>query len=227
MIKSSQLSNLDLKDIVFEGETGFSLERFFLKKGARIIAGVDEAGRGALAGPLSVGLVIFSEDTILDPQFNFTNTITDSKKLSQLKREAAIQEIERLSIVSHVKFVSPKTIDRLNINGATEYAVASLLAELPVKPDLIIMDGNFKFKLNVPFVPVIKGDLISYSIAAASICAKVARDNLMNRMSNYYPEYKLALHKGYGTKLHRMAIESCGPAVIHRRSYEPVKSMCV
>jgi ribonuclease HII len=121
--------------------------------------------------------------------------------------------------------VSHRTVDRLNINGATEYAIKKLLADMPRKPDIILLDGNFSFDLGIPRISVKKGDRRSLSIASASIAAKVTRDAVMERFAGIYPGYDFDSSKGYGTLKHRKALERAGGCPIHRLSYEPLKSL--
>ena len=202
----------------------FEIEKKLISQGYSVIAGIDEAGRGSLAGPLSVGLVIYSKDFIL----NFSNQkiiINDSKKLSALKRKKALEEVEELSYCTLCSFVSHKKIDRLNVNKATELGIHSLLARTKLVPEVIIMDGNFSFKLPIPFISVLQGDQKSISIASASIKAKVTRDNLMGKIDQKYPDYDFKGHKGYGTAKHRDLLKKHGVSLIHRRSYEPAKSL--
>jgi len=203
----------------------FSIERELFLKGYRIIAGIDEAGRGALAGPLSLGMVIYPLSIFSDTPEAILRSIADSKKLSAKKRQEALPLIICSSLSYTSTFVSHKIIDSTNINIATEKGISNLLAKSKIKPDIIIMDGNFKFKFDIPFVSVIKGDNKSISIASASIIAKVLRDDLMNKLDCKYPGYGFCGNKGYGTRAHMKSIADRGYSFIHRRSYEPVKSL--
>ncbi len=189
-----------------------------------IIAGIDEAGRGCLAGPLSVGMVIY--DPMLFGQIlpEGMCIINDSKKLTHEKRLYAYDIIKNCSRYHSCCFVSSKYIDKENINIATQYAIEQLLISSPLKPDILIIDGNYKFDLHLPYISIIKGDSKSLTIASASIVAKVKRDALMDEYENIYHGYGFNSNKGYGTKKHIMMIEkSISP--IHRKSYEPVKSL--
>lgn len=202
----------------------FSLERDLIEEGFSLIAGVDEAGRGSLAGPLSVGLVMY------DASFILTNIrgipgINDSKKLTPCRRTAALDVIRRHSLTATSIMVNHRVIDRLNVNGATEYAILNLLKFLPVKPDILLLDGNFSFNLGIPVRSILKGDERSTSIASASIAAKVRRDAVLDTFDSLYPGYNFKRNKGYGTREHIRAIAAAGCSPIHRRSYEPVKSM--
>ncbi len=203
----------------------FSIEAEFFSKGYRFIAGIDEAGRGALAGPLSVGMVIYDSSSFPDSETLRTFNIDDSKKLTHTKRVSALEAVRNRALsVSHV-FIPHSIIDRTNINIATFIGIEKLLEKSPISPDIIIMDGNFKFNLKVPFVPVIKGDSRSLSISSASIVAKVNRDLVMGMLDIRFPDYGFASNKGYGTGRHLAAIGSAGLSPVHRLSYEPAKSL--
>ena len=203
----------------------FSIELGLIKDGYKIIAGIDEAGRGSLVGPLSVGMTIYSPEIISDPPDDLTLLINDSKKLSPARREAAYKIIEQHSLLVSVKFINHKIIDKINVNRATELAVKKLIEESSVKPDIIIMDGRTAFDAGIKMLTYIKGDGKSISIASASIAAKVRRDQLLERMDDIYPAYNLKKNKGYGTAEHIDAIMKHGSSAIHRKSYEPVKSL--
>lgn len=208
----------------FSALPGFDFELDLIARGHRLIAGVDEAGRGALAGPLSVGMVIFSLEVIRGDLLALRG-ITDSKKLTPARRAAALVSIERMAMVSAEHFVSHRTIDRYNVNRATEIAICRLLERSPCKPDVILLDGTFSFDVGVPIIAVKGGDGRSLSIAAASIVAKVRRDHLMVRLDARYPGYHLEKNKGYGTAAHLEAIARLGGSAIHRKSYDPIRSI--
>jgi ribonuclease HII len=203
----------------------FHIEQELLSEGHILIAGIDEAGRGALAGPLALGIVIFSSETIIDPPAEIEGRINDSKKLTPLKRESLSETIIRHSLYSDFSLVPVELIDKLNINGATEYGVRELLDNAKIKPDIVIMDGTFNFSQNIPLIPIKGGDTKSLSIAAASILAKVARDTHMKDLHNEFPEFSFEENKGYGTSAHRKAIQEHGYRPVHRKSYAPVKHM--
>lgn len=186
--------------------------------GYQTIAGVDEAGRGPLAGPVSVAAVILP-DKLLLPGLN------DSKKLTAKKRDELYDEILAKALAVQQIFVEPETIDRLNILQATLHGAYDALGTLNPRPDYVLTDALELQHLNLPCLPLIKGDAKSASIAAASIVAKVSRDRLMLEYDKQYPEYGFAGHKGYGTADHVAAIRKYGPCPIHRRSFEPIKSM--
>ncbi len=215
----SALSDLSLN------RPDFSIESSFLGNGHSLIAGFDEAGRGALAGPLCVGMVIYDPGVISNPSEELLETIKDSKMLTHRRRLFAVEIVKRHALYFDSVFIPHSEIDRINVNRATELGVSKLIHRAPVNPDMLIMDGNFKFKFPVPFMPVIKGDQKSLSIASASVIAKVARDLIMAGLDDKFPGYGFSQHKGYGTKQHREAIGSIGPSPVHRRSYEPLKSM--
>jgi ribonuclease HII len=203
----------------------FSIERELFSRGYKVIAGIDEAGRGALAGPLSLGMAIYPLSIFTDTPESILKSIADSKKLSAKKRAEALSIIIRHSLSYSSAFVPHTLIDSTNINIATENGIHKLLAKSKIKPDVIIMDGNFKFKFDIPFMSVIKGDNRSISIASASIIAKVSRDNLMDKMDCKYPGYGFCGNKGYGTREHMASIDDKGFSAVHRRSYEPIKSI--
>ncbi len=188
-------------------------------------AGADEAGRGSLAGPLALGLVIFDRERFNELENVFSGVILDSKQLTPRKREDAAEIIQREALAWKVVLVSHRSVDRLNINGATELALRRGTVLLDRKPDIVLMDGTFSFTLDTSFYPVPGGDRRSLSIAAASILAKVHRDAIMKKMDGVYPGYEFSAHKGYGTARHREIIHKLGPSPIHRMSYEPVRSL--
>lgn len=203
----------------------FSIERAMAVNGQGLIAGIDEAGRGSLAGPLCVGLVIYDSSCFENSEFLKETPINDSKKMNHKRRLEAKQFIEEKSLLSISQFISHRIIDETNINVATETAISKILNKLPIKPDALIIDGNFKFQLDVPSFPVVKGDQKSLTIASASVIAKVNRDLLMEDLDKRFPDYGFAANKGYGTKNHLERIKHSGPSEIHRLTYEPVKGM--
>lgn len=196
---------------------GFYYEKKFRKAGFEIIIGVDEAGRGPLAGPVVAAAVALKED-------KFTSRIDDSKKLTHLQRDKAFPEIIKKSIFG-LGIVDEKTIDRVNILQATilamELALAELLNKLKKKniKARILVDGNVRLYAKYPVTNIIKGDGKSKSIAAASILAKVYRDSLMSLYDRAYPGYGFLEHKGYPTLAHREALLRLGPSRIHRKSF--------
>lgn len=207
----------------FSVEPSFDIEKQLLVCGHDVIAGVDEAGRGALAGPLCVGLVIYDRSCILSS--SGMPGINDSKKLSVKKRTAALGIIAGRCLTAFSVLVSHRTIDRININRATELALVRLLERIPIRPDVVLLDGNFSFKVSVPVLSIPQGDTKSVSIASASIVAKVQRDMILDKLDARYPEYGFKTNKGYGTRRHIQAIYDIGFSPLHRKSYEPVKSL--
>ena len=180
--------------------------------GCSLICGVDEAGRGPLAGPVAAGAVILPKDcTIL--------YLNDSKKLSEKRREELFLEIREKAVSYSVGIVGPERIDDINILQATYEAMRQAVSGLGVVPDLLLNDAVTIPELAIPQVPIIKGDAKSVSIAAASILAKVTRDHLMEEYDRQFPQYGFAKHKGYGTAAHVAAIREFGPCPIHRRSF--------
>ena len=180
------------------------------------VCGVDEAGRGPWAGPVSAGAVI------LDPK-KLPKGLDDSKKLTARAREALEIEIKDKAIAWGVGFASVEEIAKLNILHAAGLAMCRAIEALSVKPAFALVDGNYAFKLPCPIRTVIGGDGKSKSIAAASILAKVARDRLMIEMDSLYPGYGFARHKGYHAAIHVEALQTLGPCEIHRMSWKPVQ----
>lgn len=195
----------------------FQYEEKLLKK-YKLIAGIDEAGRGALAGPVVVGMVI------LNPK-NFSNEINDSKLLSPAKREKLAEEIKQNSITYTSVAISHNIIDQINIYQSTIKAVEGCYHKIKVKPDYLLLDCLKVKDLIIPQKSLIGGDKISFSIAAASIIAKTTRDEIMRKMDQKYPQYGFAQNKGYGVKFHLEALKKYGISPIHRLSFAPMKSM--
>ncbi len=185
------------------------------KEGYKLIAGVDEAGRGPLAGRV-VASVLFLKINY------FMCYINDSKKLTHKKREKAYEEIMKKACVG-VGIVDEKTIDDINIYKATVKAMQIAISNLHIPPDYVIVDGKMKIPAKCPVKAIVKGDSKSLSIAAASIIAKVTRDRMMFDYHAQYPQYDFKQHKGYPTVAHKKALRVHGPSPIHRRSYQPVK----
>lgn len=203
----------------------FSIECKLLNEGFRVIAGIDEAGRGALAGPLGIGLVIYSSEIYSCIPEEISSGINDSKQITHKKRVRALAEIEKYAAAAVSVFIPHTIIDEININRATELGINRLIEKSPVKPDVLIIDGNYKFSFSIPSISVVKGDGISLTIASASIVAKVRRDAVMDKIDLRYPVYGFSGNKGYGTASHLASIDENGFSRVHRRSYEPVKSM--
>ena len=190
---------------------GFELRARF--RGFDAIAGVDEAGRGPLAGPVLAAAVIFPSD--------YTNgEIRDSKKLTPLKREALYKIIRDDAVSIGLGAIEASTIDRINILQATLAAMKMAVLNLTTQPDYLLIDGINTIDIPIPQETIIKGDSLSVSVAAASIIAKVSRDQLMDRYHVSYPQYNFLKNKGYGTKEHREAVKKYGRCKIHRRSFK-------
>ena len=188
------------------------IENSWFEKGVKIICGVDEAGRGPLAGPVCAAAVI------LPPNLDIPG-LDDSKKLSDKRRRELVPVIKEQAIAYGIGFADHKEIDEINILQATYLAMERAMAQLAVKPELALIDGNRAKDFGVPVQTVIKGDSLSASIAAASVLAKVARDDIMEAEALNYPQYGFEVHKGYGTKAHYAAILENGPSPIHRMTF--------
>jgi ribonuclease HII len=187
-------------------------ENDVLSKGYRSICGVDEAGRGPLAGPVCAAAVILPENTIIEG-------VNDSKKLSEKKREALFDVIRETAISYSIAYSTVEEIESLNILNATMLAMKRAVEGLDVKADFAMIDGNRLPELDIPAEYIIKGDAKSMSIACASILAKVSRDRLLYEYAKEYPEYQFDKHKGYGTKVHVEALKKYGPCPYHRMSF--------
>lgn len=190
----------------------WEIEDSFYAKGVKVICGVDEAGRGPLAGPVCAAAVI------LPPHLDIPG-LTDSKKLSDKKRRELFPVIKEQAIAYGIGMASEQEVDEINILQATFLAMHRALDQLDVKPDLALIDGNREKDFGLPVQTVVKGDSLSMNIAAASILAKVTRDDLMVQMADTYPQYGFEIHKGYGTKAHYAALTEYGPSPIHRMTF--------
>lgn len=190
----------------------WQIEHACFADGCSVICGVDEAGRGPLAGPVCAAAVILPPDLDI-PGLN------DSKKLTDKKRRELYDVILDKAVSYGIALVDEITIDEINILQATFLAMERAVAQLSVCPDLALVDGNRAPALPVPVKTVIKGDSLSASIAAASILAKVTRDRLMEELDETYPAYGFAVHKGYGTKRHYEALAEFGPSLVHRMTF--------
>jgi ribonuclease HII len=192
----------------------YSFERRIWETG-KIPAGVDEAGRGPLAGPVVAAAVVLPKECEI-------NGLNDSKKISPQKREILFKQIKSLAISIGVGIVEPEEIDRINILRAALLAMDVAVRNLNPQPDFLLIDGNARTSLLIPQETVIGGDSICYSIAAASIIAKVTRDSIMDDYHKLYPEYNFKKHKGYPTKEHLEALRKFGLCPIHRRTFKGV-----
>jgi ribonuclease HII len=187
-------------------------ERKARQQGFKYIGGVDEAGRGPLAGPVVAACVVLPEDAYIEG-------INDSKQLSEKKREELFDVIRDIAVSWGVGIVDHKTIDDINILNATKLAMEKAVKSLSLEPDILLVDAVKIDSLKIRQVPIVKGDSRSISIAAASIIAKVTRDRILVEMSSHYPVYGFSKHKGYGTREHLEAIKKYGTCPIHRMSY--------
>lgn len=190
----------------------WEIESSVRDEGYEIICGVDEAGRGPLAGPVCAAAVIL-------PMGLEIPGLTDSKKLTDKKRRELFPVIKEQAIAYGIGLASHEEIDEINILQATYLAMERALAQLSVKPDIALIDGNRAKDFGLPVRTVVKGDSLSMNIAAASILAKVTRDDLMLELAEKYPEYGFEVHKGYGTKAHYEALRAHGASEIHRKTF--------
>lgn len=197
-----------LKDL----EELYELEKQLHREGYSVVCGVDEAGRGPLAGPVCAAAVILPEDCDL-PGLN------DSKKLTEKKREALYDQIIEKAVAYGIAFSTVEEIEEINILSAALLAMNRAIAQLPQTPDMALIDGNTTRDIAVPARAVVGGDGKCACIAASSVLAKVTRDRLMLDMAKEYPQYAFEKHKGYGTKVHYAALEEYGPSPIHRMSF--------
>lgn len=190
----------------------WEIEKTWADRGFHAICGIDEAGRGPLAGPVCAAAVILPEGLEI-PGLN------DSKKLTDKKRRELFPIIEEQALAYGIGWASQEEIDDINILQATFLAMSRAVEQLNIRPDLALVDGNRAPTLDLPVETVVKGDSLSASIAAASVLAKVSRDDVMLRMAKEYPGYGFEVHKGYGTKAHYEALRTFGPSPIHRRTF--------
>ena len=193
----------------------FEFESKASHQGFKNIAGIDEAGRGPLAGPVVAAAVIFPSKVNI-PGLN------DSKKLSVNKREELFPKIQEISVAFGLAVVDQKVIDKINILQAARLAMKQAVETLKITPGLLLIDGNQKIDLTLNQWAIVKGDSRSLSIAAASVLAKVTRDRIMDGYHKLYPQYEFNRHKGYGTRLHRNLIQEHGPCPIHRSTFKGV-----
>ena len=190
----------------------FLYERELTERGFKYVCGVDEVGRGPLAGPVVCAAVIMRADGIVEG-------VDDSKKLTAKKREKLSALIKQNAIAWAICRVEPQTIDEINILQATRLCMKNAVESLSVRPDFVLTDGNMTLDISIPQQSVIGGDAACYSIGAASIIAKVYRDEVMDEYAAEYPAYAFEKNKGYGTAAHISAIKECGICPIHRRSF--------
>lgn len=189
-----------------------TFEKIAYQEGYQLVAGIDEAGRGPLAGPVVAAAVILPPDYV-------NIEINDSKQLTAGKREELYEIINKEAVAIGMMVVDADTIDRVNILQATLQAMRDAVLELPTSPDFLLIDGNQRVPILTPQKPIVKGDSLSISIAAASIIAKVSRDRIMEMYHRQFPQYNFQQNKGYGTKEHLDAIKQFGICKIHRKSF--------
>ncbi len=199
---------------IWNAEEKLSFERALQKKGVKYIAGVDEVGRGPLAGPVVCAAVIMPLD-----EASIIEGIDDSKKLSAKKREELSEKIKQTALCYTIVEVDEKTIDEINILEATKLGMKQAIETLSITPEMVLTDGNMTIDIALPQKSVIGGDALSYSIGAASIIAKVYRDNKMDEYAKDYPHYAFEKNKGYGTAAHIQGIKEHGLCPIHRKTF--------
>ena len=190
----------------------WEIEHLHFENGIKIICGVDEAGRGPLAGPVCAAAVIL-------PPYVEIQGLNDSKKLSDKRRRELFPLIKEQAVAYGIGIATEAEIDEINILQATFLAMERAISQLSVKPELALIDGNREKDFGIPVQTVVKGDSLSASIAAASVLAKVTRDDMMLELAKDYPEYGFEIHKGYGTKAHYAALTAHGPSPIHRTTF--------
>ena len=193
-----------------------ALERQISDRGYYAVCGVDEVGRGPLAGPVVAAAVIMPEDVVIDD-------LNDSKKLSPKRREIVFERIVEMELSCAIGIIDRENIDRMNIHKASLMAMRKAVMDLKRAPDFVLVDGTFLIpNISVPQLAVVKGDACCRSVAAASIVAKVTRDRIMERYETLYPSFSFSRHKGYPTPAHLEELAIHGPCEIHRRSFKPV-----
>lgn len=197
-------------------------ERFLYQQGFRLVAGVDEAGRGAWAGPVVAAAVILPFDR--SEMLTILHTVRDSKQMSPHQRETAFDLIQDTALSVGVGVGSHTCIDRWNIISATRHAMCQAIVNLSVPPHYLLIDALALPSLAIPQLAFSKADALSLSVASASVIAKVTRDRLMCLLDRHYPGYHFAKHKGYGTKAHQIALTTLGPCKIHRHSFAPINT---
>ena len=199
-----------------------SAEKKVFNLGYKLVAGLDEAGRGPLAGPVVAACVIIDQSFTIKP--GDLELVADSKKLSAKKRNLIFRAIRENVLAVEIGVVDNTDIDKINILQASFLAMRRALKKASLKPDYVLLDGGLKIpKLNLPQTAIVQGDATVWTVAAASIIAKVSRDWIMEEMEKKYPGYNFAKHKGYGTKDHLEKIKELGPCPIHRFSFAPLK----
>ncbi|MBP7868074.1 MAG: ribonuclease HII [Acidobacteria bacterium] len=203
---------------LFDYQWKFPADDDFYREGHRLVAGVDEVGRGALAGPVVTAAVI------LDPG-RPVEGIRDSKQLTPSRREVLAAEIVLRATAWSVDFAGNEEVDRLNVLEATRCSMTRAVGNCPVRPDVVLVDAVRLEGLSMPSFSMVRGDELSLNVAAASIVAKVTRDRWMTEVASQYPGYGFEVHKGYGTARHLAALKRLGPCPLHRRTFRPVAGM--
>lgn len=211
-------TGIDIDDEIQRIENLKYYENGAYQEGYQLVAGIDEVGRGPIAGPVVAAAVIL-------PRKFFLPGVNDSKLLSEKRRLKMVSEIKRGALAWSIVMISPRRIDQKNILQATKEAMRTAVHELAFRPDFLLVDAVNIPDLDIKQYSIIKGDTLSISIACASIIAKVERDCVMQAYDSIYPGYGFARHKGYATREHIIALEGLGPTPIHRGSFEPVKTM--
>ncbi|MDD4595163.1 MAG: ribonuclease HII [Candidatus Izemoplasmatales bacterium] len=196
----------------------YEYENDLYQRGLISVCGTDEAGRGPLAGPVVAGAVILNPNHVIEG-------LDDSKKLTQKKREELAIEIKKYALAYGIGYVFENEIDQINIYQASRKAMLKAINTLTISPDFILSDAMPLSTQSIPYLAIVKGDQLSASIAAASILAKVSRDEYMSLMDMKYPEYGFAIHKGYPTRAHLDALAKYGPCPIHRKTYRPIRML--
>jgi ribonuclease HII len=218
-LKSWRRAQEKRQKLIDEHEAKLAFDASYRTHSGAYVAGTDEAGRGPLAGPVVTAAVILPDDACAS-----LIGLNDSKQLSHDKREAFIAKIHEVAIASYVHFQPAEVIDDINIYEATRQSMKASIENLSVTPDYVLADA-MTLDIDIPQSSIIKGDAKSLAIAAASILAKTARDHYMEQMDELYPGYGFAQHAGYGTKQHLEALENLGVTPIHRKTFEPIKTM--
>lgn len=209
-----------IKNIPDTNSPTYKEEACLLKQGFYLIAGVDEAGRGPLAGPVVAGVAMLSPN----PCGKWVSLVRDSKLMTRLRREEAFEYISNNALSMASGLSSPNEIDRLGIVPAIQLAVKRAIQSMVLQPQFLLMDAFPIPTIQIPQKPIVHGDTLCFSIAAASIIAKVTRDRLMDELDALYPEYGFTKHKGYATKDHIRLLEKHGPSPIHRYSFAPIRN---
>jgi ribonuclease HII len=203
----------------------FAAERFLWSEGIVMVAGVDEVGRGPLAGPVAAGAVVLSPGIRAVGRFKWLSRVRDSKQLTPMAREELAHLIWQHAAAAGVGFVPVESLDRIGIAEASRQAMLAAIGALVEHPAHLLIDAFRLPACAIPQTPIIEGDAKSYSIACASIIAKVARDRFMDQQELFYPGYGFYSNKGYATREHMAALRTLGPCALHRRSFSPVREM--